>query len=131
MASLTQGERERLLRYPWPGNVRELQNVIERAWITSRDGRRLDLDRALPPTPVEQRPQAAVTPPPGALVAEPILTDRQLRELERRNVVRALEASAWKVSGPGGAAARLGVNPNTLASRLKALGISRRPDGGS
>ena len=125
VAALTRADRERLLRYPWPGNVRELQNVVERAWITSRDGRRLDLDRALPEAP----PPTVAAPPAGALVAEPILTDRELRELERRNVVRALETAGWRISGAGGAAERLGINPNTLASRLKALGISRRPEG--
>jgi hypothetical protein len=45
---LTEAAKAKLRRYEWPGNVRELQNVIERALITSPDGRRLNLDRALP-----------------------------------------------------------------------------------
>jgi transcriptional regulator with GAF, ATPase, and Fis domain len=44
---------------------------------------------------------------------------------ERANIVRALERAAWKISGAGGAAESLGINPNTLASRLKTLGIER------
>ena len=50
----------------------------------------------------------------------------ELRELERDNIVRALEAAGWKISGADGAAERLGLKPNTLGSRMKSLGI-RRP----
>jgi PAS domain S-box-containing protein len=123
---LTEAGRAKLLAYDWPGNVRELQNVIERALITSPDGRRLNLDRALPDS-TPGAPRAGVAPgasiPPGE---GRILTAGELRGLERDNLVRALEASEWKISGTGGAAERLGLNPNTLSSRMKALGI-RRP----
>jgi transcriptional regulator with GAF, ATPase, and Fis domain len=109
----------RLRAYSWPGNVRELQNVIERALVVSADGR-LDLDRALP----EGSPRPVVTetalPPSGR-----IFTEREMREIERENVIRALEASAWRVAGAQGAARRLGMKPSTLSSRLKALGIVR------
>ncbi len=125
-ASLTEADRTRLRRYDWPGNVRELQNVIERALITSPDGRRLDLDRALPES--ASRPSG-----PGTSGAEPaappgeerILTAVELRDLERENLLRALRAADWKISGAGGAAERLGLKPNTLSSRMKALGIRR------
>jgi PAS domain S-box-containing protein len=119
--------RARLLRYDWPGNVRELQNVIERSLILSTDGRRLNLDRALPETPA-----AAGGGPRGEALREPgaaggrILTVTEMRDLERENIRRALEASRGKISGPGGAAELLGLNPSTLDSRMKALGI-RRP----
>jgi transcriptional regulator with GAF, ATPase, and Fis domain len=104
----------RLAAYDWPGNVRELQNVLERAIITARDAG-LDLERVLPaPAPADPRvPDAAV-----------LRTD-ELRELERRNILRALEATGWKVAGEAGAANLLGIKPSTLASRMKALGISR------
>jgi transcriptional regulator with GAF, ATPase, and Fis domain len=59
-----------------------------------------------------------------------VLTAAELREFERENLLRALELSGWKVSGSGGAADRLGMRPNTLGSRMKALGI-RRPAGHS
>jgi len=59
-----------------------------------------------------------------------VLTATELKDFERGNLLRALDASGWKLSGEGGAAQRLGINPNTLASRMKALGVRRRPDHG-
>jgi len=117
-APLTPECVRRLQAYGWPGNIRELENVIERAAITARDGR-LNLERALPeistgtlpPAPEEQRVR--------------IRTVRELEALERANLMLALEASNWRVSGEHGAAQRLGMNPSTLASRIKALGIQR------
>jgi transcriptional regulator with GAF, ATPase, and Fis domain len=111
----------RLKGYHWPGNVRELQNVIERAVITSRDGR-LNLDRALPETG-----QGGVTASPALpeVTVEQIRTAKELEQLERDNMVRALEATGWKVAGEKGAARLLGMNPSTFASRMKALGIKR------
>jgi PAS domain S-box-containing protein len=110
----------RLQAYSWPGNVRELQNIIERAVITSRDGR-LNLDRALPessnPVAVLQGDTSAVTR---------VRTAKELEELERTNLIAALEAAEWKVAGTGGAAQLLGVKPTTLSSRMKALGIERK-----
>jgi PAS domain S-box-containing protein len=125
-APLVEPHKARLLAYDWPGNVRELQNVIERALITSPDGRRLDLDRALPQgtaSPAGAETASRAVDPPGE---KRILTAAELRDLERDNLLRALKAAGWKVSGPGGAAERLGMKPNTLGSRMKALGI-RRP----
>ena len=57
---------------------------------------------------------------------ENILTDEQMRELQKRNLVAALQATHWKVAGKGGTAELLGVRPTTLYDRLKALGI-RKP----
>jgi transcriptional regulator with GAF, ATPase, and Fis domain len=108
----------RLKAYDWPGNVRELQNVIERAVITSDRGR-IDLDRALPEMAGPPGPPAPAGP------ATAVLTARGLRELERDNLRRALEATGWRVAGKDGAASLLGMNPSTLASRMKALGITR------
>ena len=107
----------RLQAYSWPGNVRELQNIIERAVITSRDGR-LNLDRALP---------ESVNAIAAALAnddADPkrVRTAKELEELERNNIIAALRASDWKVAGQNGAAQLLGVKPTTLSSRMKALG---------
>jgi PAS domain S-box-containing protein len=114
----------RLQAYAWPGNVRELQNVIERAVITASNGR-LNLDRALPEAMPSESIVSDVSDPPepdkGA-----IRTAKELEELERVNIVRALQSSDWKVSGERGAARRLGMNPSTLASRMKVLGISKR-----
>jgi PAS domain S-box-containing protein len=114
--------RVRLKRYDWPGNVRELENVIERAFITSKDGRSLNLDRALPDTEAVEPVEASASPDEAR-----ILTVTEMQDLERANVTRALEAARWKISGPGGAAELLGLNPNTLSSRMKTLRI-QRPD---
>ncbi len=128
---LTRDCLARLREYPWPGNVRELQNVIERALITSLDGRTLNLERALPSgVPDGARVDASAGHREVFSDAGRVITADELKDLERRNLRRALEEAAWKISGSGGAAERLGVNPNTLASRMKALGIKRRPDHG-
>jgi PAS domain S-box-containing protein len=115
--------KQRLKAYSWPGNVRELQNVIERAVITSRDGR-LNLDRALPDSGGEtlRDPRTADETIEDA---KKILRMRDLQRLERQNILRALESTAWRVAGKDGAAALLGMNPSTLNSRIKALGIER------
>jgi PAS domain S-box-containing protein len=118
---LSRHDVRRLQAYPWPGNVRELQNVIERALITSPDGR-LDLDRALPEAGAAA---GSETSPPTESAGEQIYTAEELQSLERSNIVRALESSGWKVAGERGAARLLGINPSTLSSRMKALGIRR------
>jgi PAS domain S-box-containing protein len=124
-APLSETDRQKLRRYEWPGNVRELQNVVERALITSEDGQRLNLDRALPESGTAAAAETErAAPLPGG--AAHVLTAAEMQELERRNILRALEAAGWKISGQGGAAERLGLNPNTLSSRMKSLGIARR-----
>ena len=54
-----------------------------------------------------------------------------LDEVERRHIVETLRATGWRMEGSGGAAERLGVNPSTLRSRMKKLGISRSRDAAS
>jgi DNA-binding NtrC family response regulator len=110
-----------LQRYDWPGNIRELQNVIERAVILSKNGARLRLDAALP------RIAGAGSEPTWRSDSgrdDVVLTDRECRDRERANVMRALERSEGRVYGRGGAAQLLGINPTTLASRLRALKIA-------
>ncbi|MDF9773155.1 sigma 54-interacting transcriptional regulator [Pseudomonas baetica] len=106
---------ERLQNYSWPGNIRELQNVIERALITS-NGEDLNLD-----LPEEQKNGPHLTQPPTA--SPTIMTDAQLREMERNNMQAALKAADGKLFGKGGAAELLGLKPTTLASRFKRLDI--------
>ncbi len=110
----------RLQAYPWPGNVRELQNVVERAAVASRDGR-LDFARALHGGAVPQ-------PVVQATAQGRVLTVKELEEIERTNLLLALETTGWRVSGDNGAARLLGINPSTLASRIKALGLRRPHD---
>jgi PAS domain S-box-containing protein len=117
IAPLTASSAARLKAYDWPGNVRELQNVIERAVITA-DGERLNLDRSLPDAGTKISSSEAATP-------ERILSSRELHALERQNIIRALEQSDWRVSGPGGAADLLGLKSTTLSSRIKTLEIKR------
>ncbi len=124
IAPLDRAQKARLLAYDWPGNVRELQNVVERAVITSTDGR-LNLDRALPePAARPGRRTAAPVETAGAAESR-VLTAAELAALERANIQRALEVSKGKVAGNGGAAELLGMKPSTLSSRIKALGLKR------
>lgn len=99
-------EMDALKSYPWPGNIRELRNVIEHAMIVSR-GETLTV--TLPEHTGRTSP-ATIT----------------LEELERRHISGVLEATAWRVKGENGAAQLLGLNPTTLFSRMKRLGIPLR-----
>jgi formate hydrogenlyase transcriptional activator len=103
----------RLVAYPWPGNVRELENVIERAVILS-SGPLLEVD-----------PDAVRAAPGGAASAlrGPALT---LADGERQQILAALDQTDGVIEGPRGAAKILGLNPNTLRSRMKKLEIARR-----
>jgi PAS domain S-box-containing protein len=107
-----------LRAYAWPGNIRELQNVIERAVITSTDGR-LGLARFLQ-AGSSLAASAAIDRTRGV-----IRTIRDLEQIERESIVAALEATGGRVAGADGAAERLGTKPSTLRSRMKALGIGR------
>lgn len=108
-----------LQQYDWPGNIRELQNVVERAVISSSIG---TLEFHLPIGPSDRDDQRIPTKP---TVNQELMTDAQLRELERANLLAVLESVGWKVSGTGGAADFLGVNPATLRSRMQAMQIRR------
>lgn len=97
----------RLINYAWPGNVRELQNVIERAVILARSSL------------VVVQPQFLATRPPSDPPSSALV------DIERRHIVQVLESAHWRIHGPRGAAAQLSMNPSTLRSRMKKLGISR------
>ena len=112
--------RRELTAYPWPGNVRELQNVIERALVTT-SGAVLDLRPFDPEMQTTAPPIAASVPHPAE-----VLTDKELRNLERQNLEAALRAAEGRVYGKDGAAELLGMRPTTLASRLRSFGIDRR-----
>jgi formate hydrogenlyase transcriptional activator len=108
---IPKGEIEKLISYHWPGNLRELQNIIERSVITSMDGV-FRLESWFNPA----MEQSAIHP--GPLIS--------LEENERTHILRALEATDWRVSGEKGAARILQINAQTLTSRMKKLGIHRR-----
>jgi transcriptional regulator with GAF, ATPase, and Fis domain len=112
---LTLANVQRLQQYDWPGNARELQHVIERAVITSSDGK-LNVELPSPANAAGVRKSPVVE-------ADSVRTDAQIRQLEADNIRAALKAAKGKVSGPGGAAQLLGLKPTTLASRIKSLRI--------
>jgi len=96
-----------LVNWTWPGNVRELENIIERSVILSQG-------------PI-------LTVPLGELSLSPqdSFNDGTLESLRRESMVRVLRETGGVLSGPGGAAARLGLKRTTLQSRMQKLGISR------
>jgi transcriptional regulator with GAF, ATPase, and Fis domain len=98
---------EALKRYLWPGNARELRNIVEHAMITS-DGGTLQVH-------------------PPDFKAEDRSAHGTLEAVERRHILEVLDKTAWRITGPNGAAEILGVKRTTLQSRMKRLGIKRRP----
>jgi formate hydrogenlyase transcriptional activator len=109
---------DRLEKYNWPGNIRELQSVIERAVILAQF-MVVEIDeRFLPPVTPVSRPsgEPSMLPPAQAT---------NLAALERDHIASVLEKTAWRIYGSHGAAHQLGLNPETLRSRLRKLGIKR------
>ena len=117
---LTQNQADEIRSYDWPGNVRELKNVIERAVILSQ-GNVLRLDLSLPGSNVVTN-QISPTEEPMQI----ILTEKDMKELQKKNLLNALGQTNWRVSGKEGAAELLGVRPTTLSDRIKSFGI-RKP----
>lgn len=119
--SFSQKHIQELQRYNWPGNIRELQNVLERAMITARHGAvsfqyLLEQDGQ----PVSQTKESNVLVENGN---SDILTIDELKQLEIKNLQRAVQHCEGKIFGEDGAAKLLGINPTTLISKLKKLGI--------
>jgi formate hydrogenlyase transcriptional activator len=129
----------RLLAYGWPGNVRELQNVVERAVVLS-NGPVLDFggeleSRAAEPS-VAAEPSAGAEPAVGSAsdggagTSKPARGPRSpslqtLDHVQRQHILDVLAETQWVIEGPGGAAARLGLSPSTLRSRMQKLRIQR------
>ena len=109
IANIPKQALDALTAYDWPGNIRELANILERSVIVSR-GSTLELGDWLAP---------------AARPAAPSPETRTLEDAERAHILEALEKTKWRVSGPSGAAVRLGLKPTTLESRMKKLGIAR------
>jgi len=97
-----------LISYLWPGNIRELQNFIERSVIVTSGN-------VLHP-PLMSLKTAAAAESIGAITLE---------DAERDHILKILEQTRWVVSGPNGAASRLGIKRSTLYFRMQKLGISR------
>jgi transcriptional regulator with GAF, ATPase, and Fis domain len=109
---LSPGAIDRLMTYHWPGNVRELENVVERELILNK-GEPLTF-RLLAGADVTSPPEM-----PAGLADEP----SNLDQATTLHIQRALQKANGIVHGPGGAAAILGINPSTLRSKMKKLGI--------
>jgi formate hydrogenlyase transcriptional activator len=99
-----------LVRHSWPGNVRELQNYIARSVILSADG-------VFEPAPPERRESAPVE------ISNPTLEDKV-----RQEILAACQRANWRLGGPRGAAARLGLKRTTLFYKMKRLGITPPED---
>jgi len=99
-----------LVRYPWPGNIRELQNYVARGVILSTDG-------VFAPAPPERHEPAPVE------ISKPTLEDKV-----RQEILTACQRANWKLGGPRGAAARLGLKRTTLFYKMKRLGITPPAD---
>ncbi|MCG8564094.1 MAG: sigma 54-interacting transcriptional regulator [Desulfobacterales bacterium] len=100
---------KQLMRYHWPGNVRELKHVIERAVISCKSKQLHFSQLDLPNTDLQL---------PGTI--------QTFQEMERSHILKALKRCNWKVSGNGGAALLLDLNPQTLYSKMNRLGIKRK-----
>jgi transcriptional regulator with GAF, ATPase, and Fis domain len=120
---LSQANLADLCAHDWPGNARELQNVIERALILSPPDR-LNLDLPRINGGVAAIAQAAAEHAPAP--ARPVMTEAEIKELTRRNMLAALARAGWKIYGNDGAARLLGLKPTTLIERMRAMGV-RKP----
>jgi len=99
-----------LVRYPWPGNIRQLQNYVARGVILSTDG-------VFEPAPLERCEAAPIEIP-----------NPTLEDTVRQEILAACQRANWKLGGPRGAAARLGLKRTTLFYKMKRLGIAPPED---
>jgi transcriptional regulator with GAF, ATPase, and Fis domain len=113
ISSISKKSMDLLQSYPWPGNIRELQNVIERSVIIS-DSENLCIDQSWFVRPALVSDSAT----------QPL--SKKLASHEKELIEAALAESNGRVSGPLGAAARLGVPQSTLDSKIKSLKINKQ-----
>ena len=105
ISSIPRSVMDRLQQYNWPGNIRELRNLIERGMIlTCNETLRIEL-----PSSHQDHSWHRQT----------------LKECERNHILRALQDTAWRIRGPGGASELLDIKPTTLEARMAKLGIKR------
>jgi DNA-binding NtrC family response regulator len=101
-----------LMQYPWPGNIRELQNVVERSVVVHQKGELSVKQSWLPRESFANEPAT-----PASL--------RKSARAEREMIGAALAETRGRVSGPSGAAMKLGVPPSTLESKIRAMNINK------
>ena len=122
--SLSRQHLELMRNYDWPGNVRELKNVIERAVILSQ-GKVLRLDLAMADIPKTASVSVPVSGPSNGEGKPALMSEQQLLELQKNNLLLALRETGWRVSGPRGAATLVGLKPSTFTDRMRKFGIAR------
>jgi formate hydrogenlyase transcriptional activator len=98
-----------MMQWKWPGNIRELENFIERSVILS-EGNKLT-------APLSELREE--------MLRQPTDSDGTLRDREREHIIEVLRQTGGALSGPGGAAARLGLKRTTLQYKMQKLGVSR------
>ncbi len=115
ITSISRGFLDELESNPWPGNVREFEAAIQRAIIASQG-------------PVLQSSGTPRTPPIEIRRERDESSDvKDLYTAEREHIRHVLDTCRWKIAGSDGAAARLGLPPSTLRSRMKKMGLERNP----
>ena len=117
IVGLSKQDKALLTSYSWPGNVRELQNLVERAIIISQNGT-INWGSIIPNSSQSETSIENTIP-------EKILSSVELQNIEKDNILKALKQTQWKISGKNSASELLGLPPTTLASKIKAHGISR------
>lgn len=118
---LTVGHLKQLQSYDWPGNVRELQNIIERGVITAASGvLHFDLPH------MNTNGGESATGPSAAESGKPVVfSEIEMINMQRVNTLNALQQCNWKIYGQGGAAELLGIQPTTLTTRIKTMGLKK------
>ena len=106
--NISKADLNRLMEYDWPGNIRELINLIERSVISS-SGETLRIAWEKNHNGDHEHSRSVSS----------------IKDLEREHILKILHETHWKINGANGAAEKLGLNPNTLRSRMKKLNISR------
>ncbi len=111
---------QKLERLSWPGNVRELENLVERSVILTSGN---TLAVSLPDKPDGTIDAAEVV---GNFEEQKKIVNILKETKEQKKIVNILKETKGRVSGPDGAASRLGVKRSTLRDRMKKLGIDAR-----
>ncbi len=109
--SISEQCMKKLSGYSWPGNIRELENIIERAVILTT-GDVLEVTQQLVK--------------PSELLCADNQTSSRLEDIEREHIIKILDQTEWQIHGKNGAARILDMNPSTLRSMMKKLGIRKK-----
>nr|WP_294784901.1 sigma-54 dependent transcriptional regulator [uncultured Flavobacterium sp.] len=110
ISSIHPSALEQLLQYNWPGNIRELEHLIERNVLLAKTNEieKFDINSGI-----------------SNRIQENSGKIKSMQEMEKEHIMNALKICEGKVSGPNGAAALLEMQPQTLYSKMKKLGIKQ------